>query len=151
MTVDAVVYWKIFNPMISVINVENASRSTQLLAQTTLRNMLGTRTLSELLSQREEISTQMQVGVFINSELLSQREISAQMQVGVFIKSELPSQKLEISAQMQVGLVSNSELLSQREEISAQMQVGVFRDTVNCCHRGKRSVFRCRWVYLVTQ
>jgi len=59
-TVDAVVYWRISNPMISVTNVENASRSTQLLAQTTLRNTMGTRTLSEILSDRENISMQMQ-------------------------------------------------------------------------------------------
>ncbi len=61
-TVDAVVYWRTSNPMISVINVENASRSTQLLAQTTLRNTMGTKTLAEILSEREEISSQMQVG-----------------------------------------------------------------------------------------
>ena len=47
--VDAVVYYRISNPMISVINVENATTSTQLLAQTTLRNILGTKTLSEIL------------------------------------------------------------------------------------------------------
>ncbi|ESN95760.1 hypothetical protein HELRODRAFT_86412, partial [Helobdella robusta] len=58
--VDAVVYYRISNPMISVVNVENAARSTQLLAQTTLRNILGTKTLSEILTDRESISTMMQ-------------------------------------------------------------------------------------------
>ena len=61
MAVDAVVYYRISNPWISVINVENAARSTQLLAQTTLRNILGTKTLSEILTDRESISTMMQV------------------------------------------------------------------------------------------
>jgi len=59
--VDAVVYYRISNPWISVINVENAARSTQLLAQTTLRNILGTKTLSEILTDRESISAMMQV------------------------------------------------------------------------------------------
>jgi erythrocyte band 7 integral membrane protein len=59
--VDAVVYYRISNPWISVINVENAPRSTQLLAQTTLRNILGTKTLSEILTDRESISAMMQV------------------------------------------------------------------------------------------
>lgn len=59
--VDAVVYYRISNPWISVINVENAPRSTQLLAQTTLRNILGTKTLSEILTDRESISGMMQV------------------------------------------------------------------------------------------
>ena len=59
--VDAVVYYRISNPMVSVVNVENAARSTQLLAQTTLRNILGTKTLSEILTDRESISSMMQV------------------------------------------------------------------------------------------
>uniref|UniRef100_A0A914C955 Band 7 domain-containing protein n=1 Tax=Acrobeloides nanus TaxID=290746 RepID=A0A914C955_9BILA len=58
--VDAVVYFRISNATISVTNVEDASRSTKLLAQTTLRNILGTRTLAEMLSDREAISLQMQ-------------------------------------------------------------------------------------------
>lgn len=59
--VDAVVYFRISNATISVTNVEDASRSTKLLAQTTLRNILGTKTLAEMLSDREAISMQMQV------------------------------------------------------------------------------------------
>jgi erythrocyte band 7 integral membrane protein len=51
--VDAVVYYKILNPMASVCRVTNASQSTRLLASTTLRNILGTKTLQELLSDRE--------------------------------------------------------------------------------------------------
>ena len=58
--VDAVVYYRINNPFISVVNVENASSSTKLLAQTTLRNFLGTKTLSEILTEREVISGLMQ-------------------------------------------------------------------------------------------
>jgi len=58
--VDAVVYYRISNPFISVVNVENASHSTRLLAQTTLRNILGTKTLSEILSERDSVSALMQ-------------------------------------------------------------------------------------------
>lgn len=59
--VDAVVYFRINNPTISVTNVSNVSSSTQLLAQTILRNVLGTKNLSEILSDRESISHSMQV------------------------------------------------------------------------------------------
>jgi len=55
-SVDAVVYFKVFHPMKSVINVANASQSTRLLACTTLRNILGTRNLQNILSDREEIA-----------------------------------------------------------------------------------------------
>lgn len=62
-SVDAVVYYRISSPTVSVANVENAANSTQLLAQTTLRNVLGTQNLAEILSNREHISEQMQVRV----------------------------------------------------------------------------------------
>ncbi|XP_038064260.1 mechanosensory protein 2-like [Patiria miniata] len=55
-TVDAVVYFRVSNPTMAVLNVENYKRSTELLAATTLRNVLGTKTLAEVLSHREEIS-----------------------------------------------------------------------------------------------
>lgn len=45
----------------SIANVENADGATRLLAQTTLRNMLGTKSLSEVLTDREYISSGMQV------------------------------------------------------------------------------------------
>merc|ERR1719268_566749 len=56
--VDAVVYYKIQNPMYAVCNITNASQSTRLLASTTLRNALGTKTLQEILSDREEVAKQ---------------------------------------------------------------------------------------------
>merc|ERR1711953_254983 len=57
--VDAVVYFKVFNPMNSVVNVSNASQSTRLLASTTLRNILGTKPLHDILADREEIARSM--------------------------------------------------------------------------------------------
>ncbi|RWS06727.1 band 7 protein-like protein [Dinothrombium tinctorium] len=59
-SVDAVVYYRVQNATVSVANVENAHHSTRLLAQTTLRNMLGTHNLHEILSDRETISSTMQ-------------------------------------------------------------------------------------------
>ncbi|TKR58455.1 hypothetical protein L596_029897 [Steinernema carpocapsae] len=55
-TVEAVIYFKIANPVISVTNVNDAQFSTRLLAQTTLRNVLGTKTLSEVLVERDIIA-----------------------------------------------------------------------------------------------
>merc|ERR1712223_513692 len=59
-SVDAVVYYRVSNATISVANVENAHHSTRLLAQTTLRNILGTKHLHEILSERDSISSSMQ-------------------------------------------------------------------------------------------
>ena len=59
-SVDAVVYYRVSNATVSVANVENAHHSTRLLAQTTLRNILGTKSLHEILSDRDSISGSMQ-------------------------------------------------------------------------------------------
>ncbi|KAM8976377.1 stomatin-like [Pelodytes ibericus] len=57
--VDAVVFYRVFNPIMTVVKVDNASQATQMLAQTTLRNMLGTKSLTEILIDREEMADQM--------------------------------------------------------------------------------------------
>ncbi|KAA3674140.1 erythrocyte band 7 integral membrane protein [Paragonimus westermani] len=59
-SVDAVVYYRVLNPVASVLNIEDATRSTRLLAQTTIRNVLGTKDLAQILMDRDEISTAMQ-------------------------------------------------------------------------------------------
>ncbi|KAL5968066.1 Mechanosensory protein 2 [Taenia solium] len=61
--VDAVVYYRICNPAVSILNVEDAARSTRLLAQTTLRNVLGTKDLAQILMDREEMSVTMQATI----------------------------------------------------------------------------------------
>ena len=58
--VDAVVFYKIFEPMAAMINIEDFSKSTKLLASTNLRNVLGTRNLHEILSERDEISNELE-------------------------------------------------------------------------------------------
>lgn len=61
--VDGVIYASIMNATASIINIENAHDSTKLLAATTLRNVMGTKTLSEILSDREHISHFMQTSL----------------------------------------------------------------------------------------
>ncbi|XP_028840736.1 stomatin (EPB72)-like 3b [Denticeps clupeoides] len=61
--VDGVVYFRVSDPILSVANVSNADFATRLLAQTTLRNMLGTKNLAEVLSDREGISLGMQMAL----------------------------------------------------------------------------------------
>lgn len=57
--VDAVVYYRIFQPIVSIVNIKDVNKSTHILAQTTLRNVLGTKRLSEILLDREEIAVLM--------------------------------------------------------------------------------------------
>ncbi|CAH0549605.1 unnamed protein product [Brassicogethes aeneus] len=67
-TVDAVVYYRIQDPLNAIVQVTNYSNSTRLLAMTTLRNILGTRNLSEILSDREAISHAMQTSLDIATD-----------------------------------------------------------------------------------
>lgn len=60
-SVDGVVYYRVQNAILAVANITNADAATRLLAQTTLRNVLGTKSLAEILSDREEIAHSMQV------------------------------------------------------------------------------------------
>lgn len=60
-SVDGVVYYRVQNATLAVANITNADAATRLLAQTTLRNVLGTKNLAEILSDREEIAHSMQV------------------------------------------------------------------------------------------
>ncbi|KAH9418134.1 hypothetical protein DERP_014097 [Dermatophagoides pteronyssinus] len=56
-SVDAVLFYRIWLPTIAVSNVFDYGQATQLLTSVTLRNALGTRTLSEILSDRKKIGT----------------------------------------------------------------------------------------------
>jgi len=59
-TVDAVVYFRVINPMDAVVKVENFWKATSLIAQTTLRSVLGQSPLDDLLSQRDVINQKLQ-------------------------------------------------------------------------------------------
>ena len=59
-SVDAVIYFRIVNPEDAVVKVENYQKATFLLAQTTLRSVVGQHELDELLSQRDRINQQLQ-------------------------------------------------------------------------------------------
>ena len=59
-TVDAVLYFRVVDPTAAVVKVENFWKATSLIAQTTLRSVLGQAELDELLSQRDKINHTLQ-------------------------------------------------------------------------------------------
>jgi len=59
-TVDAVVYFRVMDPNNAVVKVENFWKATSLIAQTTLRSVLGQSPLDDLLSQRDVINLKLQ-------------------------------------------------------------------------------------------
>ncbi len=58
--VNAVVYFRVIDPMKAIIDVENFLYATSQLSQTTLRSVLGQAELDDLLSHREKINERLQ-------------------------------------------------------------------------------------------
>ncbi len=56
--INAVLYYKIFDAAKSVLAVENFNYAVSQLAQTTMRNVVGSVSLDELLTEREKLSTE---------------------------------------------------------------------------------------------
>ena len=57
--VSAVVYFRVIDPRRAVVEVENYLYATSQLSQTTLRSVLGTADLDDLLSQRDRLNQQL--------------------------------------------------------------------------------------------
>ena len=58
--VNAVAYFRVTDPEAAVVRVENYLLATSLIAQTTMRSVLGQSELDELLSRREDINQRLQ-------------------------------------------------------------------------------------------
>jgi len=58
--VNAIMYYKVRDATCAVANVDDYSGSARLLAATTLRNVLGTKNLGDILAERESIAQEMQ-------------------------------------------------------------------------------------------
>src|SRR5438046_3519974 len=58
--VNAVIFFRVIDPRLAVVEVNNFLYATSQLAQTTLRSVLGEAELDELLSQREKLNIRLQ-------------------------------------------------------------------------------------------
>jgi len=61
--VDAVIYMRVLDPEKSVVQVTNFIAATSLYAQTSLRNVIGTAFLDQILTERDELNKQLQTTV----------------------------------------------------------------------------------------
>jgi regulator of protease activity HflC (stomatin/prohibitin superfamily) len=58
--VNAVIYFRVVDPERAIVQVEDYLYATSMMAQTTLRSVLGQSQLDDLLAKREEINTELQ-------------------------------------------------------------------------------------------
>ncbi len=62
-TVDAVAYFQVVDPVASVIRVKEWYQASQLVAQTTLRSIVGRHELDQLLGERDRLDAELQVAL----------------------------------------------------------------------------------------
>jgi len=67
-TVDAVIYFQVVDPAASVVKIRDWYTASQLVAQTTLRAIVGRHELDQLLSDRERIDGELQVSLDAQTE-----------------------------------------------------------------------------------
>ena len=67
-TVDAVAYFQVIDPAASVVRIRDWYTSSQLVAQTSLRSIVGRHDLDQLLSERERIDAELQVALDTQTE-----------------------------------------------------------------------------------
>jgi regulator of protease activity HflC (stomatin/prohibitin superfamily) len=67
-TVDAVAYFQVVDPEASVIRIRDWYSSSQLVAQTTLRSIVGRHELDQLLTERERIDGELQLALDAQTE-----------------------------------------------------------------------------------
>jgi regulator of protease activity HflC (stomatin/prohibitin superfamily) len=66
--VNAVVYFRVMDPVMAVVQVENYLYATSQMAQTTLRSILGQAHLDELLSERERLGQALQEVIDLHTD-----------------------------------------------------------------------------------
>ena len=67
-TVDAVAYFQVVDPEASVIRIRDWYSSSQLVAQTTLRSIVGRHELDQLLTERDRIDAELQAALDAQTE-----------------------------------------------------------------------------------
>ncbi|CAF4305411.1 unnamed protein product [Rotaria socialis] len=125
--VDAVVYFRIFNAVISITNVEDAAKSTKLLAATTLRNVLGTKTLHEILAERDKIDTVIQTGL---DEATDPWGVKVERVEVKDVRLPVALQKA-MAAEAEASRDARAKIIAAEGEMKASRSLKIAADTIN--------------------
>lgn len=127
-SVNAVIYYRIFDASKAVLEVQNVHYAVSQLSQTTMRNIAGSVTLDELLSNRDHVSDQIQLivdkasdpwGVKVESVDLKDIQLPQEMQrtIGKQAEAEREKRAVIINAE---GELAASENLAKAARILAE-------------------------------
>jgi regulator of protease activity HflC (stomatin/prohibitin superfamily) len=132
-SVDAVVYFNVFEPKLAVLEVQDYRSATTLLAQTMLRSVLGSHELDDMLSQREKLNEVLQVdldkatdpwGVRVTGVEIKAVDLPEDMKRAMAKQAEAERERRAkvIAAE---GEYQASEKLAQAAEVIGGTRVGV--------------------------
>lgn len=100
--VNAVVYFRVVNPLNAILQVENYIYATSQMSQTTLRSILGQASLDELLSEREKLSQELQTvidthtdpwGIKVTQVAIKQVDLPQDMQRAMALQAQAEREK----------------------------------------------------------
>ncbi len=125
--VNAVVYFRVIDPIAAVVQIENYRRATAQFAQTSLRNVIGQSSLDQILQDREAINEQLQL---IIDEATEPWGIKVSI---VEIKDvELNSQMIRAMArEAEAERERRAKVIHARGELEASKQLSEAADAIN--------------------
>jgi regulator of protease activity HflC (stomatin/prohibitin superfamily) len=131
--VNAVVYFRVMDPLRAIVDVENYLYATSQLAQTTLRSVLGQVELDDLLSQRDRLNQQLQQildqhtdpwGIKVSSVEVKHVDLPPDMQRAMARQAEAEREK-RAKIIHAAGELEASEKLSQAAAVIATQPIAI--------------------------
>jgi regulator of protease activity HflC (stomatin/prohibitin superfamily) len=131
--VNAVVYYRVMNPSLAVLEVEDYHFATSQMSQTSLRSTVGQVSLDELLSEREKINSELQLiidkatdpwGVKVSHVEIKHVDLPQEMQRAMARQAEAERERRAkvISAE---GEYQASEKLAQAAQVLQQQPMSL--------------------------
>ncbi|HIQ49333.1 MAG TPA: slipin family protein [Aquifex aeolicus] len=117
--VDAVVYFRVVDPVKAIVEVEDYFYATSQIAQTTLRSVCGEAELDELLSQREKINLKLQEIIDRQTDPWGVKVISVELK-----KIDLPEElRKAIARQAEAERERRAKIISAEAEFQAAQKL----------------------------
>jgi len=125
--VNAVVYFRVMNPINAIVEVENFHYATSQLAQTTLRSVLGQAELDELLAGRDKINHELQSildaqtdpwGIKVSAVEVKHVDLPESMQRAMARQAEAEREKRAKIIHAEGEMQASTTLASAAEELS---------------------------------
>jgi regulator of protease activity HflC (stomatin/prohibitin superfamily) len=117
--VDAIVFWQVTDPQAAAVNIANYNQAIERVAQTSLREMIGSTDLSKLLSDRKTADEQLRVTITAKTTTWGVSAVSVEIK-DVSIPKELQD-AMSRQAQAEREKDARVTLASAEQEIARQV------------------------------